>query len=126
MYLALKDLHVACVILSISGFALRGGLMLADSPILGRRWVRTLPHAVDSLLLASAIALAVLSQQYPFEQSWLTAKLIALPIYVVCGALALRPGRSKAVRTGFLVGALLVVAYIVSVALTRDPAGFFA
>ena len=38
-YLLLKQLHVACAVLSISGFALRGVLMLRDSPA-ARRAVR--------------------------------------------------------------------------------------
>ena len=33
-YLALKHLHVTCVVLSGLGFALRGWWMLTDSPLL--------------------------------------------------------------------------------------------
>jgi len=119
-YLAIKTLHVSCVVLSGLGFALRGGWMLLDSPRLQQRWVRTLPHLVDTLLLGSALMLAVLGRQYPFADAWLTAKLGGLLAYIVCGSIALKRGRSKAVRSVFFGLALLAYGYIVSVALTRQ------
>ena len=54
------------------------------------------------------------------------AKVLALLAYIGCGSVALKRGRSKAVRGIFFVMALSCFAYIVSVALTRHPAGFFA
>ncbi len=126
MYLALKHLHITCVVLSGLGFLLRGIWMLQDSPRLQGRLPRVAPHVVDTLLLSSALALAVLSGQYPFVQGWLTAKVLALLAYIGCGSVALKRGCSKAVRGIFFVMALSCFAYIVSVALTRHPAGFFA
>jgi uncharacterized membrane protein SirB2 len=41
---------------------------------------------VDTVLLASAIAMAVISAQYPFAADWLTAKLVGLLIYIGCGS----------------------------------------
>lgn len=123
IYLALKHLHVTCVVLSGTGFVLRGWWMLRDSPLLRQRWVRVVPHLVDTLLLGSAISMAVIGAQYPFALDWLTAKLFGLLAYIVFGSLALKRGRTKAQRTVFLVCALLAFAYIVSVALTRNPLG---
>ncbi len=125
-YLALKWIHIGCAILSISGFALRGVLMLADSPLLAARFVRVAPHVVDTVLLASALWLAALIGQYPFVQGWLTAKVLALVAYIVLGSVALKRARSKPVRAAAFALALLSAAYIVSVALTRDPRGFLA
>lgn len=119
-YLAIKYLHVSCVVVSGLGFALRGWWMLGNSPYLQLRLVRTLPHLVDSLLLGSALTLAVLSHQYPFVQGWLTAKFFGLLCYILCGAMALKRGRTRAIRAFFLGLALLAYAYIVSVALTRQ------
>ena len=119
-YLAIKYLHVSCVVLSGLGFALRGGWMLLDSPRLQQRLVRTLPHLVDSLLLGSAVTMAVLSGQYPLVDGWLTAKLGGLLAYIVCGSIALKRGKTKGVRLAFFALALLAYAYIVSVALTRQ------
>lgn len=122
----MKYVHVSCVILSVCGFVLRGVWMLADSPLLRQRWVRVFPHVVDTALLASAIALAIISSQYPLAQSWLTAKVIGLIAYILCGAIALKRGKTKTVRAVFFVVALLIFAYIVLVALNRSPLAVFA
>ena len=126
LYLALKHLHITCVIVSGLGFLLRGIGALLDSPYLARRWVKIVPHVVDTLLLSSAIAMAVISAQYPFAQSWLTAKLIALLVYILTGVMALRGARNKVSRGVFFVAALATYSYIVSVALLRNPLGFLA
>jgi uncharacterized membrane protein SirB2 len=118
-----RTLHVACVVLSLSGFAARGALMLAGSPLLNSRWVRVAPHVVDTVLLASAAWLAVFLQQYPFVHGWLTAKILGLLAYIGFGMVALRRGRSKGTRAVFFMLALAAAAYVVWVALTRDPAG---
>lgn len=122
-YFALKHVHMMLAALSGSFFLVRGVWMLAGSDMLRRRWVRTVPHLVDSLLLASAIGLAAWSAQYPFQQPWLTAKVLALVLYIVLGTLALK-GRSKAVRAGAFAAALATFGYIVAVALTKDPLFF--
>jgi uncharacterized membrane protein SirB2 len=126
LYLTLKAVHVGCAVLSISGFALRGILMLADSPLLAARFARVAPHVVDTVLLASALWLAALIGQYPFVQGWLTAKVLALIAYIVLGTVALKRARGKAARTVAFALALCAAAYIVSVALTRDPLGLLA
>ena len=73
-YLVLRHLHVTCVTLSGLGFLLRGVWMLIESPRLNQRWVRIVPHVLDTALLGSAIAMAVISSQYPLAQNWLTAQ----------------------------------------------------
>ncbi len=125
-YLLLKHLHVTAVALSGTGFFLRGLLMLRGSALLRARWIRVAPHVVDTVLLSSAIAMAVISAQYPLVLPWLTAKLAGLLVYILCGMVALRRGRTLVVRATFFVAAMLAFAYIVSVALTRDPRGPFA
>ena len=95
--------------------------MLRDSALLGRRFARVAPHIIDSLLLGSAITMAVMSGQYPFAQSWLTAKFLGLLAYIGLGTMALKRGKTKAIRVRFLIIAMLAYAYIVSVALTRNP-----
>ena len=122
-YLLLKEVHVACAIVSIAGFVARGALMLRESPLLQARFARIAPHVVDTVLLASAIALALQSGQYPFAQSWLTAKLLALFAYIALGAVALKRGRSKKIRAIAFALALVAALYIVCVALTRSPLG---
>jgi uncharacterized membrane protein SirB2 len=120
-YAILKTVHVACALLSIAGFCARGVLMLRDSPLLAGRFARTAPHVIDTILLASALALAWLTDQYPFARPWLTAKVLALLVYIVLGSVALRRGRTKCARTIAFALALCTVLYIVAVALTRRP-----
>lgn len=123
-YLALRHVHIACVATSGTLFLLRGIFMLAAPDMLRQRWVRTVPHIVDTALLASAIGLATLSGQYPFAQPWLTAKVLALCAYIVLGAIALKHGRSMRARVAAMVAALAVFGYIVTVAATRQPMPF--
>ena len=121
LYPALKTIHVSCVILSISGFALRGAWMLQESPLLRRRLTRVLPHVVDTLLLGSAIGMAAMIRQYPFADAWLTAKLVALLVYIVLGSVALKRGRTRRVRLAAFAGALATAGYLVAVGLTKQP-----
>ncbi|MEI6803816.1 MAG: SirB2 family protein [Burkholderiales bacterium] len=123
-YLALKHLHITCVVISGSLFALRGWWMLQGSPWLNNAWVRRMPHVVDTLLLGSALWMASIIGQYPFVHGWLTAKVLALLVYIVLGSVALKRGKSMELRAGALVAALLVFGYIVRVALTKLPLPF--
>lgn len=125
-YLTLRHVHIACAILTIALFVLRGGLMLADSAQLRSRVLRTLPHAIDTVLLTSALMLTTVVHQYPFATPWLTTKVLLLVAYVVLGHYAIRRGRTKAIRATAFVAALLVVGFLVSVALAHDPRGIFA
>jgi uncharacterized membrane protein SirB2 len=120
-YVALKQLHVACAALSYIGFFVRGIWMIRGSAVLERRWVRIVPHVNDTVLLASAIALAAMSRQYPFVQGWLTAKVLALVLYIGLGMLAMKPGGARPQRIAAWVAAQMVFIYIVWVALTRSP-----
>ncbi len=126
MYLILKHFHISCVILSGTGFALRGWWSITGSPRLRARLTRVLPHLIDSCLLASAIGLAVLAGQYPFVNGWLTAKVFGLLAYIGLGAVALRPARPRPVRIAAYAAALATLSYIVSVAVSKNPLGWLA
>jgi uncharacterized membrane protein SirB2 len=117
----LKAVHIGSAVLSIGGFLLRGIWMLQDSPRLRARSTRILPHIIDSVLLFTAIALALRISQYPFVHAWLSAKVIALLVYIVSGSIALKYGKSRRVRAFSFGVALVVFPYIVGVALTRSP-----
>ena len=121
LYLLVKYIHVGSVALSIAGFAARGVLMLAGSPLLQARFVRVAPHVIDTVLLASAAWLAWALHQYPFVHGWLTAKVLGLLAYIALGLVALRRGRTKTLRAWAFAGALLAAGYVVAVALTKDP-----
>lgn len=116
MILWIKILHMSCALLTISGFFVRGVWMLRDSPLLQARWVKVLPHVIDSVLLLSGVTLAVLTQQNPMVQHWLLAKIVLLLLYIVLGSIALKYGRSKKQKILAWVAALVVVVMIVSIA----------
>lgn len=120
-YLALKYVHVSCVVLSYSLFFVRGVWMMHDSAWLARRWVRIVPHVIDTVLLASAIAMAVVIQQYPFVAPWLTAKVIGLVVYIGLGMVALKQGRTKRMRIVAWIAAQVVFLYIIAVAILKRP-----
>jgi uncharacterized membrane protein SirB2 len=117
----LKHIHVTCVALSYSLFFLRGVWMLRESPALQQRWVRIAPHTVDTVLLASAIALAWQLGISPLSTPWLAAKIVALLLYIAIGTIALKRGRTKRIRIAAWLTAQLVFFYIVSVAVTHNP-----
>jgi len=124
MYTFVKYVHVTTVVLSLTGFFLRGVLMMRESPLLGARWVKVLPHINDTILLVAALSLAALSGQYPFVVGWVTAKVLGVIAYIILGALALRDASTRKMRIACWLASMAVFGWIVSVALTRHPAGF--
>ncbi len=123
MYQAVKHVHLTCVALSLSGFLLRGFWMVTGSPLLTARLTRIAPHVVDTVLLASAL---VLASQFTPVPAWIWAKVAGLLCYILLGMLALKRGKTLAVRIAALLAAVLTFAWIVSVAFSKTPAGFFA
>ena len=120
------SLHVVCVVISASLFVGRGAAENAGADWRKWRVLRVAPHIVDTVLLASAVTMVWLLGLSPIAQPWLAAKLIGLVCYIGLGMVALRFGGTKKVRRIAFAGALLALAYIVSVALSRDPKGFLA
>lgn len=87
-YLPLKQLHIALVVLSVSGFMLRGLGVLAGATWPMQVGVRRGVVLVDSLLLIAGLALW--AQLGWAGMAWLQVKLLLLCAYVVLGSLALR------------------------------------
>jgi uncharacterized membrane protein SirB2 len=123
-YQAVKHLHMTCAAISVSFFILRFIWMRRGSSLLQQRWVRILPHVVDSILLASALTMVFWSGQIPFQQGWLGAKIVALLGYIVLGSIALKRGKTAQGKAVAFVAALLVFGYIVAVALSRQVLPF--
>jgi uncharacterized membrane protein SirB2 len=120
MWWFLKYVHLTCVVLSGAGFFIRGIWMIRESPRLHEKWVRVLPHIIDTTLLVSAILLAWQIRQYPFGHGWLTAKVLALVAYIVIGAVGLKYGKTRKIRVTAWLVAMAIFLYIVLVALTRQ------
>lgn len=117
----LKSLHITCVVLSYSLFFLRGFWLLRGSTIMQHRWVKVVPHGVDSMLLISAIALAWQLGYTPVNSPWLAAKIVALLFYIGLGILAFRFARTSRLRLVAWLSAQVAFFYIVAVAITHNP-----
>jgi len=117
----LKMIHVGSVIVSYALFFLRGVWLMQDSQRLHQRWVKILPHVVDTILLTSAIVLAMTIQQNPLDHSWLTAKVAGLLLYIGLGMIAIRFGKTRTIKITAWIAAQCVFIYIVLVALTKSP-----
>jgi len=123
-YLVLKAVHQTAVALSFGGFFARGLAALLRARWVRGRLARTLPHVVDTVLLASALAMAWMLRLTPANAPWLAAKIIGLVLYIALGFMALRPGRALWIRATAWVFALAVFGWVVSVAILKSPLGF--
>ncbi|MBU6460614.1 MAG: SirB2 family protein [Proteobacteria bacterium] len=127
LYAELKMVHVTSVILSGTLFGWRAFRLARSSG--ARTWgkgLKVAPHIVDTVLLLSGVSLAILSHQYPFVNGWLTAKILALLLYILVGKMALDSRTPTAWRGWTAFMAMLIFVYIIGVAWTRDPWSFLS
>ena len=120
-YAGIRLAHVAAVLTSGALFVLRGLLVQVGRS----QWAlaplpRYMSYAVDTVLLAAALMLLTILPATAFDNSWLTAKLLLLPVYIVLGWLALRAGRGAWRLTAFA-GALLAYGCMFAIARAHDP-----
>lgn len=124
-YTTLKFIHVALAFASVAGFIARAVPSLRhDRRWMERRWLHALPHAVDTLLVASGAWIAVSVGWHPLAHPWFGTKLVLIVVYIVLGWLALQPGRPRAIRIALLVAALAVFGWVVAVAKNKLPLPF--
>ena len=121
-----KLIHLLCVALSILFFAGRGAVMFHDASFVSRRWVQRVAKSIDTALLFSGIALAWLTEQLPWEDTWLGAKLMLLLLYILLGMVAFHWGRSQMAKMASWIAAMATYAGMVFIALTRSPWPFAA
>ncbi|GMV56210.1 MAG: hypothetical protein AMXMBFR6_20150 [Betaproteobacteria bacterium] len=125
-YVTLKLVHQGAVGLSIFGFLLRCTALLSGASWVRGKPARTLPHVLDTVLLASALGLAWTLGLNPATTPWLLAKIIGLVVYVALGMVALKPGWSRRTRGIACLAALACYLQIAATAITKDPAGLLA
>ena len=121
MYMIIKHFHMTLAALSITGFIARSVLIWVQHPVMQKKWVRVAPHINDTLLLVAALVLAFMIQQYPFVHGWLTAKVVALVVYIGLGTLVIKQ-RGPAWFQGLaFVLAVMTFGYIGWVAISHWP-----
>ena len=118
-------LHVVAAFLSISGFIFRGILHLSSSDLVNKKWLKISPHVNDTILIVSAIVLLQRADLSILNTPWLQAKIVALILYIALGLIAFRFAKTKTVSLLAWIGAILVFAYIVAVAITKNPLVLF-
>jgi len=121
-YLLLKQIHVSLALISIAGFILRWCWRMIRSSLAATRTVRIAPHVIDTLFLASAVALSITSADQP-GAAWYSAKIIGLVIYILLGTVAMRSAPDIRRSVPAFLSALLVFAWIVTVAISKSPLG---
>jgi uncharacterized membrane protein SirB2 len=120
MFAILRATHITSVFVTLGLFVLRAYWAFLDSPKLRMPLMRWLPHANDTLLFVAALGTAAALGQYPFVNDWLTAKILALFLYIVLGHITLWRCRTNGQRTVALAAALTTFAYIMMVARCHD------
>ena len=122
-YPEIKHIHVTAALASGALFFLRG-----TAVGLGSRWgmvapIRYLSYSIDIVLLVAAILLLANLPSAVYSNGWLWLKLTLLIAYIGLGTLALKRGRTVAIRRGCFVAAIATFACIYIIARTHDPLG---
>jgi len=120
-YQLLISLHMTAAMISLMLFIWRGIWVMQYDQQPRPRWMKWLPHVNDSMLFLLGILLMLTIEQYPGSNSWLTFKLTAVVIYILLGMVVMKWAKTRRSRLIALLSALLVFAYIVGVAVTKQP-----
>ena len=119
MYTFIKIIHMSFAMISVLGFLARGILKINESPLVDKKLVRVLPHVIDTVLLASAITLVIMSGQYPWVAPWVSAKILGLVVYIGLGVVVMRTAKTRQARIAAFALALITVGYVFMVASTK-------
>lgn len=119
-YQLLKHAHMGFAGLTILSFTGRGVLLFTRPALLKAKPLRILPHVIDTLLLACAIGMLVVAELNPLQVPWIMAKIVALLFYIAFGTITFKRARTTGGKLAAFAGSLLVLAYIVAVAFTKQ------
>lgn len=122
-YLSIKHLHATAAIVSIVFFIIRAFWSVNGSRLLQSGFARIAPHIIDTILLLAGLYLASV---IGWHQPWIAAKIVGLVLYIGIGTVAIKRGKTPTSRAVAAVVAVLIFAYIVGVAITKQPLAWFA
>jgi uncharacterized membrane protein SirB2 len=126
MYATIKTVHAAAALITLGGFLLRGAWMYSGSELLQHRATRILPHIVDTVFLLSGVYLVFELGGGTLGQPWMLCKLLSLIAYIALATVALKAGRTAAVKATAFVAAIAVFAYAYGVSVSGSPASWIA
>ena len=121
-YFVLKHIHVTLAVVSVVLYLIRAALSLSRSRTSSLTF-RVITHLVDTLLLGLGVTLAYKLFINPLDTPWLAMKLLAILAYIVCGSVVMK-GKKRQVKLLAMVLSLVLIAYIFTIALTKDPFNF--
>ncbi|MDX1524786.1 MAG: SirB2 family protein [Pseudidiomarina maritima] len=114
-YMALKHMHVTFVALSVLLFVLRFFWVSIDAKVAQQKWIKIVPHVIDTLLLLSIVGLMI----YRPWDAFATNKLIGLVGYILAGLVAMKATTTLVRTLGFAV-ALGWIAFLLHVAISKQ------
>jgi len=120
-YVALKHTHQLFAIISLVLFIVRAGLALKASPALQQKWLKIVPHVIDTILIGLGFAMVAQVDMALFANGWLTAKLVGLVAYIGFGIFAIKRGKTKQIKAFAATAAVVVFLYIFGVAKAHHP-----
>lgn len=106
-YFLIKNVHVVLALVSGLGFGLRGFIrLILQQPLRSMLW-RTLPHVIDTLLLATGVIMWV-QVGWPF-MSWLGLKLVLVVLYIGIGIVSFRSRKGSAAILLYILALLIFI-----------------
>jgi uncharacterized membrane protein SirB2 len=120
-YLLLKNVHIFCVAAGFSLLFVRGLWMMRVYPPAPELWVRMLPHAIDAVLVLSALYM-LLSMPRLEWPAWMLTKLTLVVVYVLLAVMMTR-GTSRLQKVLDWVMGMLIYLHMTSVAVLKSPLG---
>lgn len=121
-YFLIKMMHAVLVLAVGLLFLWRAYLTLTRSPAQNAKLPTLLAHTLSLGVLASGLTLVALFGQMP---AWVMTKLVFLFVFIAFGVVAFKRAKTRAAQLTMMALALVTYAFLVSVAVTKLPAGFF-
>ena len=122
-FLLLKYLHLVCIAASFALLSIRGLWLMKAYPLAQEPWVRILPHAVDAILILSAIGMVVMYPSGTGLWGWLSLKLVLIVVYALLVLFTLRIAKTRLPRFLGWFAALSVFLFITSISVLHNPLG---
>lgn len=118
----IKMVHAVLILAVGLLFLWRSYLTLAQPPAQNGKTPSLLAHVFSLGVLASGLTLVALYGQMP---DWAMTKLVFLFVFIALGIFAFKRAKTRGLQLTMMALALLTYAFLVSVAVTKQPAGFF-
>ncbi len=118
-YAAIKNAHMGMAYLSVLLFVIRFALGKLNPATTSNKLLNILPHAINVTLLFFAAWLCIIITQYPLTDHWLSAKVMALFVYIGFGIIAIKLNKNWA-----FVATLLSFVYILGAAKSHSVLWF--